>query len=223
MRSIEEIRGYFLAELNHVFSRPGMYPGEASLMMRFRDLAWIDQREPEWDAHRQALEARGAFCSTGVRGAFERVLGERVQTESVASVYAEIAFQMGYLETQRVLSAAEFGRLRKGLRRAVSRRSFTAAEVEERFGPPSWGVVRGRNDPNSETWLYLASRPRFAAIAFEFWNESLFVDGKYARRFDRAILRYVRIRGRRFAREFAFTPLGRQLLDEDESTPLRLR
>ena len=106
-------------------------------------------------------------------------------------MYAEIAFQMGYLATGRILEPREFGSLRSGLRRTCRTRDLTTEQVLAEFGPPSWSS--GTNPRYPWVFLYIAGRPDFGAIAFDFWNEiGIDANGKQGGKFgDLPVLRNV--------------------------------
>lgn len=146
MRTVAEIRERLLEDLRFTVWRPTMSSGNADasevLLLRLVDtLCFIDGREDDWAA------VRGAFV-TGcrwVRGHFEfqhRPFPDFVN--EVASVYAEVAFRLGYFRPARLLSEAEMDRLAA----AVSgteflTRDWTESELHAAFGPPSHEVVGG--------------------------------------------------------------------------------
>ena len=210
MRSAVEIRDYHLEYLNGALLRLSMYGDELAARCFLSHVAFVDEREDELNSHFDALDERGATTSLGVAGAFERCTGRKATDVEVASVYAEIAFRMGYLETNRILRTSEFDSLRKDLSDICQSRDFDADEVLSTFGAPSWTSKASRPWPN--VYLYLASELEDGAIAFDFWNApdhgqgAGTVKGKLR---DIPVLRNVRIRGPVFAREFTFTPIWR--------------
>ena len=137
--------------------------------------------------------------------------GQATEKE-IASVYAEIAFQMGYLDVGRLLSESEFASLRSGLREHCRDNDLTTTEVRNRFGDPSW--LSGTNPVWPCVYLYFTEKPEFGSVAFDFWNEidydeqTTAVNGRFG---ERPALRNIRIRGNDFKREFTFTPLGRKI------------
>lgn len=212
MKSAEEIRDYLIELLNNALLRLSMY-GDESIAMHFSSaLAFIDEREPEWEACLSDLKARGALRARGVSGAFHEVTHQWATDNEIASVFAEIAFKMGYLKTDRLLDRDEFESLRSGLRSTCRSRDFTMEEVLAEFGAPSW--ISGTKPYSSCVFVYFCREPDSGSLSFDFWNEldrgtvADKVCGKFG---DLPVLRDVRIRGATFAREFTFTPLGRKI------------
>jgi hypothetical protein len=215
MRTTREIRRYFVDMLNHALPRLGMYGGEIAARHFLSHLAFVECREDELATHYEALQKRGAFLATGVKGAF-RQIHDGNSDQEVGSVYAEIAFQMGYLATDRLLNRREFKSLRIGLRKTCRTRDFTTKEVQQEFGPPSWSS--GTNPFYPWVFLYITDEPSFGAVAFDFWNEVYhdFETEKTCGKFGNLpVLRNVRIRGAQFVREIAFTPLGRRICNRN--------
>jgi hypothetical protein len=74
-------------------------------------MAAVDGSLTRWWAECDRLRERAAFSATGVVGACSNVLPANGLREATASVYAEIAHRLGWLELDRALSAGEFRRL----------------------------------------------------------------------------------------------------------------
>jgi hypothetical protein len=212
MRSAVEIREYFIDSLNHALPRLGMYGGEMAAMHFLSAVAFIDEREAEFDEFKDSLKARGAFCESGVGGAFEKYTHLPATDNEIGSAYAEIAFRMGYLKTDRILDQNEFESLRSGLDEKCRSQDFTTEEVVAEYGVPSW--ASGTNPFYPWTYLYFCNEIDDGIIAFDFWNV-VYVDwntGKVKGEFgDLPVLRNVRIRGADFGKEFTFTPFGRKI------------
>ncbi len=189
-----------------------MFGGEIAARQLLSHVAYIDDREAELNSLFDELGERGAFTACGVQGAFSRMTGLDATCNEVGSVYAEVAFQMDYLNTARILSAAEFDLLVTGLRETCLVTDMNAADVRSEFGEPSW--VAGENPYYPWTFLYLCVDLRRGSVAFDFWNV-VYYDEKIEKtcgRFgDVPVLRNVRIRESSFSREFVFTPIGRTI------------
>jgi hypothetical protein len=146
MRTVAEIRDRLLEDLRFMVWRPSMRGGNADaseeLLLHLLDtLCFIDRREKVWAA------ARSIFV-TGcrwVRGHFEfqhRPFPHFVN--EVTSVYAEVAFTLGYFTPARLLNDAEMSRLASVCERAEFRcQDWTETELHAQFGPPSHEVVGG--------------------------------------------------------------------------------
>ena len=137
MHEADEIRQHFFDLLNHALPRLSMYGDELTAILFLEILAFIDEREIEMKHHFDALTKRGAAdSSTRVSGAFKKMTSQATDKE-IASVYAEITFQMGYLDVGRLLSESELASLRSRLRYCRDN-ALTTTEVINRFGDPSW-------------------------------------------------------------------------------------
>lgn len=114
---------------------------ETLLLHLLGTLCFIDEREEEWDT------ARSIFVQgcRWVRGHFEfqhRPFPHFVN--EVASVYAEVAFNLSYFKPDRLLTEAEMSRLLAVVERPEF--CFADCEVSElyaAFGQPSHEVVGG--------------------------------------------------------------------------------
>ena len=216
MKSSKEIREYFLDLLNSALPRLSMYGEEVVLQYFLSHLAFVDERDTELKAHMETLCTRGAFTSLGVGGAFNQYTHLPAQSNEIGSVYAEIAFKMGYLNTDRILDKNEFATLRSGLRSTCRSRNFNTEDVVKEFGVPSWRS--GTNPFYPWTYLYLCNDIDVGMIAFDFWNV-VYYDEKAEKTCgtfgDLPVLRNIRIRGDNFSREFTFTPIGRKITKRD--------
>ena len=88
-----------------------MFGDEVAARQLLTDLAFIDDREHQLSDELDVLRARGASTASGVGGAFNQRTGLRATDNEIGSVYANIAFRMGYLRTERILTATEFASL----------------------------------------------------------------------------------------------------------------
>jgi hypothetical protein len=117
-RTSAEIRAYLKTRLNQALRRPGMFGGEMALRLLLVHLAYAEHEDQEWARALRTLESRGAFNSLGMTGALSTVLPVPCQ-DAVASIYAELAQDHGWLHADTTLTAEEHASLRR-------RRSWTA-------------------------------------------------------------------------------------------------
>ncbi len=204
MKSSQEIREYFFKLINNALPRLSMFGGETAARFFLSHLAFIDERDLELENYLNKLTERGAFTSLGVSGAFRKYTHLQATDVEIASVYAEIAFKMGYLNTDRILIKSEFESLHSGLRKTCRSQDLNTEDVVQQFGTPSWKA--GTNPSWPWVFLYFCNELDHGSIAFDFWN-----DGYY----DLPVLRNIRIQGPNFGREFTFTPLGRKITKRD--------
>jgi hypothetical protein len=146
MRTVAEVRDRLLEDLRFTVWRPSMRGGNAdvteTLLLHLLDtLCFIDGRAKDWDA------ARGTFIQgcRWVRGHFElQHLPFPHFLNEVASVYAEVAFNLGYFRPNRLLTEAEMSRLSADVTRPGFRLADLAeSELRVEFGPASHVVVGG--------------------------------------------------------------------------------
>lgn len=146
MRTVAEVRDRLLEHLRVTVRRPAMCGGSAdvaeTLLLHLLDtLCFIDAREKGW------ATVRGTFVQgcRWVRGHFEfqhRPFPHFVN--EVASVYAEVAFNLGYFTPDRLLTEAEMSRLSEDVKRPEFRLADCAeSELHAAFGRPSHEVVGG--------------------------------------------------------------------------------
>jgi len=203
-RTVADVRGYLLSELNSALRRTGMYGGEMALRLYFDAVAYADEREQDWRRETDLLHERGAFVSTGVSGAVERVLGERSE-HVMASVYAELAHRYGWLTLDRPLEPAEYDRVRNAVVSwCESDRTMTETLAE--FGPPS--ILLGGNNPRySKTFGY--GTPHQPLVFFHLWNgtESN-AASTWPPDHPEPLLQAARRPADSFVEEFVFTPRG---------------
>lgn len=223
MRTALEIQNRLLTALNFALPRLGMYGGpscgDISMSHLLSDLAFIDERENEYQQHFNNLKTRGTFTQTGVSGAFYKQTGLRATSDEVGSIYASIAFKMGYLSTARILSETDFITLTHDLRETCSNNDFTTTTVIKEFGIPSW-KSSDTNPFYPCVYLYLCDKLEHGVVAFDFWNvveydrEAQKTIGQFG---SLPVLRNIRIEGPIFANEFTFTPVGTEIRSQHAS------
>lgn len=224
MKSATEIHAYVLAHLQRALFRPSMYGGELAVLQFFQHLAFIEQREHELQELRRELRQSGTFNSRGVTGAFEFLFGflrKDAYIGQVVSVYARLAFAMGYLSetstdyVSRLLSEEAFASL---LNQVEQPNHFDTCDPDgliERCGEPS--IRWGRHDSYPCILLYINPQAPQQYIYFDFWaqwykNEhGEHVPGKYG---PKPRLSNIRIPAARFSEEFIWTPFGQELLKD---------
>ncbi|MET0423372.1 MAG: hypothetical protein ABW046_05830 [Actinoplanes sp.] len=137
--------------VNDVVRRPDVYSrDETAERLLLEAMAAVDDSLPRWEAELDRLRDQGAMAPTGVQGAYSYALPADMLRYATATVYAEVAHRCGWLQLDRVLSAAEYQHLAAvaGEWMAEDR---TLSEVIETFGPPSmwtlWTPTYATADP----------------------------------------------------------------------------
>jgi hypothetical protein len=205
-RTAGDIRGYLLQQLNSALRRPGMFGGEIALRLYFDAIAFTYCSERLWADDLSALQSREAFVSTGVTGAVERVLGHRAE-HVMASVYAEIAHQHGWLTLDSNLPEASYGRILDRLP-AWCAQDRSHSEIIAEFGEPSM-LIGGSNPRYPKTLAYATAHAASPLIFFHLWNGTQ--PGKainWPPEHPEPILLAARHGGTRFIDGFIFTPAG---------------
>jgi len=160
----------------------------------------------------------GNTQSHGIHYVHRRACQQKQEEIQPASVYAKIAFEMGYLSTdhsfdvERLLSKAEFNELESQLDNRFFDSEWTNQNVIEKFGPPSlrWGT----NDNYPCILLYLEDGSNNRFCYFDCWAEfyqdetGCTVPGKHG---PQPILRNVRVPASTFVDQFRFTTFGRKI------------
>ncbi len=210
MRRMEDFRNRLLQRLHGALMRPGMYGDQDGvqlvLLNLLGDLVYIDERESELELAYSHLEARGMWSATRLIGPFCRRFS-RVDSfeDEIASVFAEIAHGLGFLQLDRTLTKSEWNDIRRGARQICRERDWHLSQIKERFGSPSlviggsWHQVHCYASTTDDGWVF-----------FDYANEWL--NTKPARlRFEDCILRSVRLPTPQFGRGVVYTQYGRQL------------
>jgi hypothetical protein len=215
--SLDEVRRHHRRRLNDALRRPGMYGrDEIAERLLIEDLAVAEGSLDRWHAEHDRMRELDAFTSTGVRGAYSRILPDNARRCAVASVYAEAAHRCGWLDVDRILSGDEFRRMREDIAGWVTR-DRTLAEAIEAYGKPS--LLIGSNNPYFPMTLVYAADE---LICVHLWNQ-----------FDHAprtplhgvhpepVVLAVRHRPGPFRSSFSFTPEGLRRRPEEERNPGR--
>jgi len=194
LASANEIHAYLVDEMNQALRRPGMYGGEMALGLILRHLLFAERDQDDWTAQRQRWERRGLWTSTGVKGAFQRLLPQAGDHDT-ASAYAEYAHTRDWLRSERVLSAEEYAPVRAQARTWAAERDRGWADVTAAFGPPS--VHLGGTNPRYGKVLgYLNGKADEPIVWFHLG--------------DGGVLHAVRFGDGPFAETFTHTPEGRR-------------
>ena len=166
---LDEVRRHHLKQVNGVLRRPGMYSlDDTAEWLLLEAMAAVDGSLDPWFAERDGLRERGAFTSTGVVGAYRRIVPAGCLRDAAASVWAEIAHRLGWLELDRTLSAEEFQRMHAGIGGWVAQ-DRTLSEVVETFGPPSvW--IGGADEFYPKTFAYATADRDDDLICLHLWN-----------------------------------------------------
>jgi hypothetical protein len=165
---LSEARQHHLAQVNSVLRRPGMYGrDETAERLLLEAMAAVDGSLERWRAECDHLRERDAFSATGVMGAYSDVLPANALRGATASLYAETAHRLGWLELDRTLSAAEFRQMAADIGGWVAR-DHTLPEVLGAFGTPSlWIGGTGRLYPKT---LAYAATDHGDLICLHLWN-----------------------------------------------------
>jgi hypothetical protein len=203
--TVEDMREYLLAELNSSLRRPEMYGGQVSHETYLDALGFLDSIPRFMHDEIGSLRSRGAFHSTGVRGAFEDIWGTAIE-DMIASVYAEISRRHHWLRLDRTLSQDEYHEMLR-IGRYWCEQDRNLSEVIEVFGSPS--IRFGGSNPRfPKTLAYMTEQSEEPALSFHFWNRR--DPGRKEADYVEPMLLAVRREGGRFADSFSFTPIGRR-------------
>src|SRR5579863_5273067 len=108
MRSVEELRDWWIESIPGMMACPGMHASTGSEMESraddlLRNLCFVDDQDADYQLAREDLLAR--YGKLGVSGPFTAMFGlSRCQAE-VAAVYAEVFSRLGYLQVHKVAPA----------------------------------------------------------------------------------------------------------------------
>ncbi|MEM7534537.1 MAG: hypothetical protein AAF639_20315, partial [Chloroflexota bacterium] len=176
------------------------------------NLCFIDEREDALTHRLDTLHQKGIATNARVFGAFHTVFDyDSIEIKKLyheaTSIYAEVAWVLGYLTIERTLSKQEWKHLRQGLRTKCKSRDWFQSEIREQFGEPSLKI--------HNVYCYVSELSQEGWVFFDFhtehWEEKtkagVTVHTKYR---DNPILRNVRLPVSTLRRGIVFTPYGRQ-------------
>jgi hypothetical protein len=185
-------------------------------------MAAVDGSLTRWRVECERLRERGAFTATGVQGAYSNILPADALRDATASVYAEIAHRLDWLELDRALSAVEFEQLSDEIGGLVAH-DLTLSEVVDTFGPPTlW--IGGTNTFFPKTLAYTTANHDDGLICFHLWNAfaNAAPGSSLLGVHPEPVVLAVRHRPGLFASSFSFTPEGlRRRPTADQQSPLR--
>lgn len=189
MRSAEDLKARWLAEIPLMLDRAGMWSStgrEADTLYRrlLEDLRFLDEHDPA-----VIVRERQGYGATGIDGAIRAVLGDGVPgVAEVASVYAELFHRHGYLE----IAPVEWGPLAEAARAGLG--DLRRDELEAVYGEPSLVVDRRvACYASADGWLFV-----------DYHGPELI--GPQVR------VRNVRVPAARFDDGVFFTPYGRRVV-----------
>jgi len=166
-RSAGQIRDYLLRQLNDALRRPGRYGGELALRIHVDALGFVDDVGDPVRRWHDALRDSGGANAIGVRGAAADVLPDGCAEYVTASVYAELAYQLGWLRADRLLAPEAYRRLVDGIGEWC-REDRTLGDVLAAYGPPSVSI--GSTNPYyPKSFVYVAAAA--APVTLHLWNE----------------------------------------------------
>lgn len=202
VRSALEIRRRLLERLAAALKRPGMFtPSDVDLFFAvlIEDVAFIDDRiESLTDLRKRCLVDRGLWTSIGTQGAFDRCFADGLRLiEERASVWAEIAWRLGYLELAREVSREEW----QAVDDVVGTEDATEDDVRRAYGDFSF-----EQDGSSGVSVYVSTEGEWLCLDFDGKRE----DGKGYMDRSLARLRDVRRPTPTFVDGVRFTPWGRR-------------
>jgi hypothetical protein len=208
------VRVYLRREYNGAVRRPGMFGGEIAFLLYLGALDAAYGHRHAADAM-DSLRERGARTGLGVLGAFaafwpglapaDRPASRYHLEDMVASIYAEIGRQQGWLDLDRALTTQEHGDITRSIR-TWCKQDRTHSEVLASFGPPSVHCG-GSGGPSPTTLVYASDRLEQPYISFHLWNS--FTD-RPATEYPEPVVLAARREGGKFTTSFALTPLGRE-------------
>jgi hypothetical protein len=216
VRSLTEVRQAKLETLAHMVRRPDAWSSGNGASMQtliqcaIGDLCFIDERDDEYSSWGPFLRRYGKL---GVGGAFRAVFGEDCNyVAEVASVFAQIACSLGYLEPARRLSAFEWQSFVGNIREKFGEVDLRRSAVLEAVGEPGFVVgdrVLCYVGPAADDW-----------VAFDCWEEpttkyviedGYYKHGFFVQREEDPLLRCVRIPAPTFNDSLVMTIYGKVL------------
>jgi hypothetical protein len=151
MRTAADLKAKWLSEIPLMLERTSMWAKsgeEADTLFRrlVEDLCFLDERDPA-----VVIRERQRYGATGIDGALRELLGDGIRTVAeVASVYAELLHQLGYLQ----VASADWSRIAGAARAGIG--DLRRGELEAAYGEPSL-VIDGRIGcyASADGWLFV--------------------------------------------------------------------
>ncbi|MEU9094255.1 hypothetical protein ACIOEW_19495 [Streptomyces sp. NPDC087901] len=201
-----EIHAHLIDQFNHVLRSPETFGGEVSLHVLIRNLLFVERRPEAFALQRQAWIDSRTLTATGVIGAYRELIPGRSYDDGMASVYAEFAQRCGWLESDRLLTPAEYEALKSSVRPWAGK-DRTWPDVTAAFGPPS--VLLGGDNPlYGKTLGYLSEDTEQPMVVFHLWNGSAPGTDSWPPEHEQPLLLAVRFGDGPFRETFTFTPEG---------------
>ncbi|GHJ47143.1 hypothetical protein Cs7R123_44850 [Catellatospora sp. TT07R-123] len=189
--------------------RPSTFGGDLVIELLARSVAYIDGAADHWDRAVEGLRSRGAFSSIGVRGAFHGMFPDYYDDGASGSVYGELAWRLGWLAVDRLMTPGEYARLQDEAARWCAVDCGYEETIAE-FGPPS-AIFGSQSRNNPRTILYAVDDPTRESVSLHFTNPFGVEVGSPG---APLILLGIRRSDARFNEAFTLTPTGSAYLDE---------
>ncbi|TXR99802.1 hypothetical protein EAO73_28235 [Streptomyces sp. col6] len=201
-----EIHAHLIKQFNRALRSPETFGGEVALHLLITNLLFVERRPDAYTPQRQAWIDNKTFRATGVTGAYRELIPGHSYNDGMASVYAEFAQQCGWLESDRLLTTAEYETL-TGSVRQWAEKDRTWPDVTATFGPPS--VLLGGDNPlYGKTLGYLSEDMEQPMVLFHLWNGSAPGTNSWPPDHEQPLLLAVRFGEGLFPDTFTFTPEG---------------
>lgn len=140
------------------------------------DLLFIDQRDGQFESERDRLNAQGLWTNLGTYGPFfwnlPRPTGyefKRPLEVECASVWAQVAFRLGYLQLDRTLNLAEWETIASSINRFRSG-DWHQEEVTALFGLPSFVIGSLKKDHRCQCYATADPEQPWFFFDYEFWQ-----------------------------------------------------
>jgi hypothetical protein len=227
MKTAQEIKNRKLDILKAVVNRPRMssmtnFGVEEFFRGTLGDIIFIDEREPDLEKEYEKITKKGLFTPQAVTGTLSNHFQNiEVIINEIASVYAEIAYNLGYLKLEKLLSPEDWNNIYKYFRDKCSNRDRYLEDIINQYGPPSLEI----GVDVQPVHCYVSENKEHEWIFFDYWNEHLensdnhdtdtykrykySLDYKYRKN---PILRNIRLPSKKFRHGIVFTPYGKQLI-----------
>ncbi|MFJ4657323.1 hypothetical protein ACIP5Y_39160 [Nocardia sp. NPDC088792] len=207
VRSGDQMHVYLVNQVNQILRRLSMFGGEPALWTTFDHLYFLEGDENGIEKLRQSWRDRNAFTPTGVKGALQQQLPHSGIEDALASMYAEVARNRGWLRLDRTLTADEYTTLRTEIA-PFTEHDRTLTDVVDAFGEPS--VLFGGSNPRySKSLAYATTDVSDPMVIFHLWNGvDPGTEPSWPPQYPEPILLATRCGAGAFPTSFSFTPQG---------------